>query len=359
MGTQRDRFNTTAAPRVCILLLNWRGWRDTIECLESLFRLDYGNYQVVVCDNDSGDGSLERIAEWARGERIAEAPSTSEMRELSTPPVEKPLRLAVLSREEAEDGMPDSDARIVLIQTGENLGYAGGNNVGIRWALRRGSAEYLWLLNNDTVVDREALTALVRRSDGDPVVGMVGSRILYYDQPRRIQALGGGRVERWTGITHHLDGESHAADERLQPDYITGSSLLVRVELSEEIGLLDERYFLYSEEVDWCLRARERGWKLAYAPESRVWHKGGRSVSYGSALHDYHTVRGMLLLVGRFYPSRLPVAIAYSAIRCLAPKVVRFQYTRMRAVLRAYADLIRRSDERVGLRVNARPGSRG
>jgi GT2 family glycosyltransferase len=341
---QREPRLEPKLPGVSILLLNWNGWRDTIECLESVFRLDYLDFQVIVCDNDSRDGSLEKIAAWARGELLPEMAEDHLQRSHSWPPVAKPITAATLSRAEVDLGARPTDARLVLIQTGGNLGYAGGNNVGIRWAIADGSVGYIWLLNNDTVVDPGALTALVRQAEADPVIGMVGSRILYYDEPERVQAHAGGSVVRWTGLTHHLDGPTPMGDDQIDPDYIMGASLLARTAVAEQVGGLDERYFLYSEEVDWCLRSRLQGWKLAYAPSSQVWHKGGRSVNYGSPLHDYHTVRGMLLLVGRFYPKRLPVAIAYSIFRCLAPKLVRLQYGRMKAVLRAYADLAKGMD---------------
>lgn len=346
------------SPKICVLLLNWRGWSDTIECLETLFRQHYPRFHVVICDNDSQDGSLDRIAAWARGEVGAEVAADHPLGACSLPGVPKPVRYRQLSRDDAESGVECSDVPLVLIQTGENLGFAGGNNVGIRWALAQGDVDYIWLLNNDTVVDPDALSALVDVAEQDALVGMVGSRVLYYDEPTQVQALAGGRVNCWTGFTRHLDeGDEHGSTP-VRLDYVTGSSLLVRGSLVKQLGALDERYFLYSEEVDWCLRARRKGWKLAYAAGSRIWHKGGRSVGYGSALHDYHTVRGMLLLVGRFYPARLPVAIAYSALRCLAPKLVRLQYTRMKAVLRAYRDLIRGNDSRIGSEVTAKPGIR-
>jgi GT2 family glycosyltransferase len=339
-------------PKAYVLLLNWRGWSDTIECLESVFRQDYPRYQVVVCDNDSGDGSLERIAAWARGELDAEAPREHPLGPLSSPPVPKPISCVYLSREQADAG--DGDADLVLIQTGANLGFAGGNNVGLRYAAARGDASYVWLLNNDTVVHPRALLGMVRTAELDPGVGMVGSKLLYYDEPDRIQAVGGGRIVPWQGLTRFLgEGEEDRRqwETPLDPDYITGASLLVRTALAEEVGGLDERYFLYSEEVDWCLRARERGWKLRYAPESLVWHKGGKSVGHRSPLHDYHTVRGMLLLVRRFYPGLLPVAFVYSVYRCLAPKVLRLQTERLMAVLHAYRDFLSKAGP------SLRPGS--
>jgi GT2 family glycosyltransferase len=337
-------MGASTAPRVYIVLVTWKGWRDTIECLESVFRMDYPEYRVVVCDNASPDGSLERVAEWARGELPAPVSTREAMRNRTLPPVRKPLRMARV-QDGAEATTPD--AALTLIQTGANLGFAGANNVGIRWIQGRGDAAYVWLLNNDTVVDREALTALVEEAEREADAGMIGSLLLEYDEPERIQAVGGGHLIRWQGFTHHV-GEGRRADEvwegSLEPDYVTGASMLVRRAVLDQTGGLDTRYFLYSEEVDWCLRARELGWRMRAALASRVWHKGGKSVRHGSPLHDYHAVRGMLLLVRRFHPRLLPLALGYSLVRCLLPKVARREGERFRAVLRAYRDVLSRPD---------------
>lgn len=331
-----------ALPRVYVLILNWRGWIDTIQCLESVFSMDYPDYRVIVCDNDSGDGSLDQIAAWARGDLLS--PSDSASPRGTNAPAPKPIRTRRMERQEAERGDSElvEEPSLSLVQTGDNLGFAAGNNVGIRHALRHGDAAFVWLLNNDTVVDPGALTALVETAQSDPAVGMVGSKLLHYDRPDQIQAIAGGTIIRWQGRTRYLGADEPDRGQWTEPldlEYVTGASLLVRRELLETVGELDERYFLYSEEVDWCLRARAAGWRLRYAPLSSVWHKAGRSVGYKSVIHDYHAVRGMLLLVRRFYPALLPAAFGYSFYRCLAPKIFRLQGKRMAAVLRAYRDV--------------------
>ena len=336
------------APAVTIIVLNWHGWADTIECLESVFRQDYPNYRVVVCDNASRDGSFEKIRAWAAGDLPVDGPGDHPLARLQTPPVPKPIRVAAFDAPPAE-GADASDAPLVLIRTGGNLGFAGGNNVGIRFARREPGTKYIWLLNNDTVVDAAALSRMVEEAERDPQVAMVGSKLMDYERPGEIQTIGGGRVTRWRGLTYPIGaGEQDEGqwEERFDPDYITGASLLARAEAIDEIGEMDESYFLYSEEVDWCLRARRRRFALRYSPGSVVWHKGGRSVGYGSSLHDYHTVRSMLLLVRNFYPHLLPITFVYSLGRCLAPKIVRLQYDRFRAVLRAYRDFFAESTRR-------------
>ncbi len=322
-------------PSVCVLILNYNGWRDTVECLESVFRLRYPRMQVVVCDNRSGDGSLERIAEWARGERPAPATAAG-LPGAGEPPVAGPVPYVVLDRAAAEAGGAPADVPLVLVQNGSNRGFAAGNNVGLRYALARG-ADYAWLLNPDTVVDPGALDALVAAAEARPNAGMVGGRLLHYDQPARLQAAGGGTLTRWNGMSRACgEGAGQPPAERMT--YVHGACMLVRMEVARTVGLMDERYFLYSEEVDWCLRASRAGWTMAYAQECRVWHKEGTSVGVRSPFQEYHSMRSRLLLVRSHAPWLFPLGAAYGVVRCVLPKVVRRQPARLGATLRAYRD---------------------
>ncbi len=252
-------------PLIFILILNWNGWHDTVECLESVQRLSYPNYRIVVIDNGSTDGSVERIKAWAAGELPVES------KFFTYDPSTKPVRWIEYDRATAEaGGLPELEAeiealpphsRIAFIQTGANLGYAGGNNVGIRYALARG-ANYVWLLNNDTVVDKNALTEMVRLAESDEKIGMVGSKILRYDSSEVILDVGG-----WLKVSYHIvhkfpgynEIDRGQWDKVFQPDYLNGASLLVSTLAIRDIGLLDEEYFLYWEETDCCYRARRNG----------------------------------------------------------------------------------------------------
>ncbi len=332
-------------PKVYVLLLNWHGWSDTIECLESVFRQNYSNYQVVVCDNGSGDDSVSRIRAWAAGE-VAVAPGTVPGLPTVAEPVSKPIPFAEHDRDRAEGGGEPSDDRVplILVHTGGNLGFAGGNNVGLCYALARGDAQYVWLLNNDTVVDADALVRKVVLAETDPQIGMLGAKLCYYEHPGVIQAMGGGTLVRWKGMTA-LTGCGCSADgdwsKPEEIDYVMGASLLVRAATIHDIGLIDERYFMYAEEMDWCERARRRGWRLLYSPESTVWHKDGRSTGRRSPAQDYYSVRSTLNFVKKFEPQLLPITVLYTLYRCLLPKIVRRQPERLRAVLRAYSDFAR------------------
>lgn len=280
--------------RVAVILVNWNGWRDTIECLESLLLLTCPGFNIVVCDNGSVDDSLHQIRNWAD---------------------RKQIRYDEYQRAEAETG----DSRVAaplltLIRNDKNLGFAGGNNVGIRYAMRADS-DFFWLLNNDTVTEPDALTHMVARMQ--PNVGICGSTVLSYYDRQRIQALGGGLYCHWIGLPWHYGRCSkwggnidlQRAESRM--NYIEGASMLVSRKFIREVGLLSEDYFLYFEEADWALRAKDR-FSLGYAPQSVVYHKLGGSIGTSSNpakksyTCDYYNIRNRLLFTRRFYPAALP-----------------------------------------------------
>jgi len=291
------RLEHLPVSRVTIILVNWNGWQDTIECLDSLMLLEYPDYRIVVCDNGSGDESLQEIKKWVDCHKV---------------------RYAEYQRDKAETGGSlTSDSVLTLIRNEENLGFAGGNNVGLRYAMARGDADYCWLLNNDTVVEPDALTHMVNRIQHQPEVGICGSTILLYHDRQRIQALGGGHYSRWIGLPWHFGRFTRWGSEinhqraEAWMNYVEGASMLVSRQFLNEVGLLCEDYFLYFEEADWAIRAEGR-FTLAYAPQSVVYHKVGGTVGTSSNpakmsyVSDYYNIRNRLLFTRRFYPAALP-----------------------------------------------------
>jgi len=330
---------------VYVLILNWNEWGDTIECLESVFRSDYPNYRVVVCDNGSQNASLEYIAAWAEGRLDALVAPTHPLRSLTFPPVPKPLPVARLECATAEAGGPDgaATARLVLISVGQNRGYAGGNNVGLRYALARNDFSYVWLLNPDTVVAPDALSKMVAEMDAVSSAGLCGSTILLYDNPGRVQALGGATFYKWLAVTPPIGGSQPvtqpiAADRvRAQLAMILGASALVSKRFLHEVGLMSEDYFLFFEEMDWATRARNR-YTLAYAPESRVYHRQGHSTGLGvsfrtrSVLAEHHMARSRLLFTRKYYPrARITVSLTLLAIALC--RILLGQWAQAKAVL--------------------------
>jgi GT2 family glycosyltransferase len=283
--------------RVSIVLVNWNNWHDTVECLDSLMLLDYPDFRIVICDNGSRDDSLFEMKKWAK---------------------KRLVNFIEYSRSEAESGgLLALDPVLTLIRNEENLGFAGGNNVGLRFEVARGIADFFWILNNDTVVEPDALTQLVQRFQQIPRVGICGSTILLYHDRNRIQALGGGHYCSWIGLPWHSgrfsmrrsDVESNKAEASM--NYVEGASMLVSRQFVNEIGFLCEDYFLYFEEADWAVRAKGR-FELGYASRSIVYHKVGGSIGTSSNpakksyICDFFNIRNRLLFTRRFYPEALP-----------------------------------------------------
>ncbi len=173
--------------------------------------------------------------------------------------------------------------------------------MGIRWALRSG-AKYVLLLNNDTVVDPNFLIELVNVSQNDEQIGIVGPKIYYYEQPNRIYSAG-GKVNFWTGnapLIGRGENDDGKFDNVEEVDYVSGCALLIKEETIKTIGLLNEIYFAYYEETEWCLKARKAGFKVVYVPKARIWHKGpGIKTSKTNALRIYYMTRNRFLFVKR------------------------------------------------------------
>jgi len=279
-------YQSSADTSVAIVLLNWNGWCDTVECLESVFQCTGVSFRVVVCDNGSHDSSLEHIAAWANGSLVAPVPFSFVVG--SNHAVPKPVSTVLYDRQTAElGGAPTERAPLVLIQTGGNLGFAGGNNVGLRYCLAHGGFDFVWVLNNDTVVVPDALEQLVGRMKADPAVGICGSKLVFYHQPALVQAYGGAAFDPKRGVVSPLgqfqpvNAVCIPADIEQQTAYVVGASMLVSTKFLQTIGLMSEDYFLYFEEIDWAFRAHGK-FTLAYCDTSVVYHKEGGSIGSSS-----------------------------------------------------------------------------
>lgn len=312
-------------PAVVTVLVNWNGSDDTIECLESLLISDYPNHFIVVVDNGSKDGSLSELAAWAMGYKNTPSKSV-QFQELAAKTCDKPVPLVSLSVEDVAKGKGwDPDAKIFLIDAKRNNGFAGGVNIGLRFALANSAVSYVWILNNDTVVAPDCLSRMERRLRDEKEAAMCGSRILFYWQPDRVQVLGGGRFSRWTG-TSRLIGNNESVSSAVDVqevesslDHLSGASMLVSRNFIEKAGLMDEGYFLYYEELDWVMRGKNR-YRLVYADDAVVYHKEGASIGSShrrtnrSPLSCFFMVRSRLRFTRKFFPWALPSVFLYSVL---------------------------------------------
>ncbi len=233
-------------PRISIIILNYNGGKDVIDCLESVKNIDYPNYEIIVVDNNSTDGSLENLRK-----KVPE---------------------------------------IKIIQNEKNLGFAEGNNVGIR----ESNYDYVMLLNYDTIVGESILKDLIGVIEGNEDIGIAGPMILYYDDPDKIWCAG-GKLNLF-GYTSHI-GKGLKKELCYSPyfvDYISGCAMLIKKEVIDKIGLLTAEYFLYFEEVDFCFRAKKAGYECIYVPSQSVWHKTTESW-ITNPVHAYYYMRNAII----------------------------------------------------------------
>ncbi len=271
---------------VSLVIVNWNGIADTQAALDSIKRLAPHDVslETIVVDNGSTNNSVEILRKkypW-----------------------------------------------IELVTTGKNLGFTGGNNIGMHVAMEHG-AEYIWLLNNDTIVDTHALQ-LVDAFD-DPAVGIAGSKI-YFAPGREYHAArykksehgkvfwyAGGLIDWDNMYASHkgVDEVDHGQyDDTTQTDFVTGCSMMIKREVVERIGVLDDRYYLYLEDLDYCLRAKKAGFALSYYPASRLWHvNAGSTGGAGNPLHEYYQTRNRLLAGILYAPVRTKIALIREAFR--------------------------------------------
>lgn len=290
--------------KVSIIVLNWNGWQDSIECLESLYQITYPNYEIILVDNGSTDESLPKIRDYAKGSLVANSAF------FNYNPLNKPITIAEYTKEKAESSIspegtfPSSTARLIIIKNDQNYGYAEGNNIGIRAALAREST-YVLLLNNDVVVDPSFLTELVLAAESDECTGFVGPKAYFYDYSGRrdvIRFAGGIFCLRTASAPRrgYKQIDRGQFNEVQFVDWIEGSCILTRKETILKTGLLKADYFAYWEDVEWCLRGARLGYKSAYAPNARIWHKTGSSKKEKASTAYYYFGRNFLWLAKEY-----------------------------------------------------------
>lgn len=270
-------------PKVAIVVLNWNGWEDTIECLESLFQIYYDNFQVIVVDNGSADGSIEKIKQWADGKILVGS------KYFKFDPLNKPIKYFEITG--SKNPTFDEKSKLILIRSEVNLGYAKGNNLGIKYATANTDANHILLLNNDTVVKTDFLNNMIKVYAKYPNAVLAGPKILDYYTGRWLLTSLKGRIGMLTTIMFFTPLKAFllaapfsrifsASAEIMQKVYsISGCCMLFNRSVLDEIGLIDENTFLGWEEYIVAEKLFKRGLPTYYVPESTIYHKVGSSTA--------------------------------------------------------------------------------
>jgi len=260
-----------------IIILNWNGKKDTLNCLASVLKVDHPSFNVIVVDNGSEDDSISAI----------------------------------------NKQFPN----IHLIETGKNLGYAGGNNVGIQYALDN-NADYVLVLNNDTIVAADLLEQLTATAEQHPQTAAFGPVVCEMDKPDTIWTAG----EFFTDIVSPVsfqqgeDISSISKQTTLDTQWVNGAAFFVKADIFREIGLFDEKFFLTYEESDWCCRAQNKGYNCLVVPTAVIWHKVASSFgNESSPLRAYYSTRNKLLFVGKNRPKTHLFKLLYRLLKQSLP----------------------------------------
>lgn len=267
------------SPKVFIIVLNYEGAEDTVTCLDSLLEISYQNYHVVVVDNGSSDASLEAIYHYLSQKK------TDEFSFYSSP----------------EEAMHSSESsrKYTLIQSGVNGGYGCGNNIGVNFSLKFCDTDYVLIINNDTIVDPGFLEPLVEVCEEDNKIGIASGRIYFHDRPDTIW-FNGGAFNPYTAKVVHLNygEEDTGQDTQNMNTFITGCLWLLPTQVIKEVGGINEDYFMYIEDLEYCQRVLNHGFKLCVSDKSKIWHKVG-SASGGelSRLSTYYSSRNMFTYI--------------------------------------------------------------
>lgn len=318
-------------PSVAACVVNWNTPHDTVECLQSLVNGAIKPDTIIVVDNGSSDNSVDHIISWARGRFSNEA-----------------IRVDTDSQATTNQGRGAIEFGMACCA--RNNGFAAGANRGIALAASISHFDFVWFLNSDTVVQSEALAALLDCAATDPDVGIVGSTVVFADAPEIVQCAGGCTYNRWTTVIRpFLRGrplsEAFGIYEEAVIDYVYGASMFVRTAVFETIEPFNEEYFLYFEELDFCNRLALAGYSLGWCKESIVQHKESRSLQNVSEdakrqrmFANYHENLSTLIYTKRHHPYGLVAVMLLRFFGKLMVLAIRQDWYLMPVLWRAYVD---------------------
>lgn len=256
--------------KVAVVIVNYKVKDKTLKCISSVEKSSYKDIQIIVVNNceDNFEEEIKKFPE------------------------------------------------VIFIQSNQNTGYTGGNNAGIKRALKMG-ADFVFILNPDTEIERNTIDKLLEVSERTGA-GIVGPKVLFDD--RKTIWFAGGIFDKANVLGQHRgvdEKDNGQYDEEIETDYVTGGMMFITAGVFKKIGFFDEQYFLYYEDSDFCTRAKKAGFKLIYAPSAVVYHTNAQSTGLGSPLQDYFQTRNRMLFASKFLPFRTRFALLRESVRNL------------------------------------------
>lgn len=333
-------IETNKTSKVVIILLNFNNWEDTIECLKSLIEIDYKSFEIILIDNDSTNNSVQNIETWLKLQIKKEILCNNQSDNT------RKTNYLTVNELHLYENRSANNFFITIIRAKVNKGYAAGNNIGIRYALNVIPFTYLWILNNDTVVEKNSLTKVINHSlKLNDEFGIIGTTVKFYHKPKILQSLG-CTYNPIFGLSTQLglNREEIVIDEYIKEkkkiDYVSGCSVIITKKFIESVGLLSEDYFLYFEEIDWALRGKKFGFRIDFCYESVIYHKDGASTKIdkhsllSSPFSDYHFSKSKIRFTKKFYKFFLP-SVYFSFILVILNRIKRGQYQNIFSIIKA------------------------
>ena len=287
---------TNNIPKVSIIIINWNGWKDTIACLESVYQSKYNNFDVIVIDNASKNDSVLKIRKYCQGTINVTNEFINFQRE------NKPITLFEVEEQNFPNiiipdnfGSIPSNKKLILLKNKNNLGFTGGNNIGLRFVMQKLKSDYILLLNNDTVVQKDFLLELVKIAEENSKIGSVQSKILSFYNPVIVDAR--GIILTKFAYAYQIDfNKPDNVKNNVKREIFggCGAAVLYRIKMLKEIGFFDDDFFAYFEDVDLSWRAQLFGWKSFFAPRSIIYHKFSAS---GNNVKEYYISRNQMFYI--------------------------------------------------------------
>ena len=280
---------------ICIILVNYNGYDDTVECIKSIENSDYDNYKIILVDNGSKDKNK------------------------------------ILN-----DNYINNAADVIISE--ENLGFSGGNNLGIKYAQEKYDPEYYLLLNNDTVITKDTISNLKKGFDFDSKAGIITGKIYYFSEPKTIWAAG-GKFNFNTGIADQPelgkidDGVQY--ENTCEVSFATGCTMLISKKVINTVGYLEESYFLYAEDTDYCCRVLNAGFKIIYVGKALIYHKVSASTEKQSNMQQYYMFRNNCYIIKRYCNKPL---YGYARRIYRTIKEMKYEHYSLRVLYKAWRD---------------------